>query len=491
MAIGSFKLPIASGGSVTPTNTWVRPTDWLTMPTPGAQEVIGLMAVYNDDGNYIAFNCQGAYTVDWGDGTAPVNYASNTVASYQHTFASLPSGTTTSKGFRQALVRITPQAGQNLTNVSLGNTLHPTLGKSYSVGWLDFDIRTPNASVTWNGGGNGIRYARLEKIVIRELGAQNPQNLFTNMFNLRSVYIEPSEMSGRTAFNNMFTNCYALEEAPFFDTSSATNTSLMFSSCYSLKSVPNYNLASTTNVSSMFDSCFSLETVPAFTLGTNTVSMFQNCPALIETPAFNTSNVTNMTSMFSSCTALETVALFDTSKVTDFNNMFFTCRSLKSIPQFNTILGQNFTSMFALCNILTEIPLLNTVAATNMTGMFNGCNNIMYLPTLNTANVTTLSQTFQNCFNLRELPAFSFPVCTVFTSWLANNTTLSKSNIINATRGHSYSGMSLSQANIVTIFNNLGTASVAQTITVSSNPGYAGLTAAERLIATNKGWTIA
>jgi len=151
----------------------------------------------------------------------------------------------------------------------------------------------------------------------------------------------------------------------------------------------------------------------------------------------------------------------------------------------------NFTSMFASCNSLVEIPLFNTANATNMTGFLNGAQMIQYIPALNTANVTTLSSTFNNCLNLRELPALSLPVCTVFTSWLGANSTLAKSGVVNPTRGHSYSGMSLSQANIVTIFNNLGTASGAQTITVSSNPGYAGLTAAERLIATSKNWTIA
>jgi hypothetical protein len=126
-----------------------------------------------------------------------------------------------------------------------------------------------------------------------------------------------------------------------------------------------------------------------------------------------------------------------------------------------------------------------------MTGLFNGAQSIIYLPTFNTSNVTTVNQMFNNCFNLRELPAFSLPVCTVFTSWLGANTTLSRSLVVNPTRGHSYSNMSLSQANIVTIFNNLGIAAGAQTITVSTNPGYAGLTAAEKLIATAKGWTIA
>ncbi len=59
MAVGTFKLPIVAGSSSTP--SWTRPTDWLTMPTPGSQEVVGLMAVY-DDGDATCQNQQeGAY----------------------------------------------------------------------------------------------------------------------------------------------------------------------------------------------------------------------------------------------------------------------------------------------------------------------------------------------------------------------------------------------------------------------------------------------
>jgi surface protein len=193
--------------------------------------------------------------------------------------------------------------------------------------------------------------------------------------------------------------------------------------------------------------------------------------------------------MFFNCLSLKTVDLFDTGKVTNFTTMFSTCRALTSIPLFNTSFGTNFTSMFASCNALTEIPLLNTASASNMTGIFNGAQSIIYLPALNTANVTTLNQAFNNCSNLRELPALNLPLCTVFTTWLTT-TALSKSLVYGATRGHSYSGMSLSQANIVTIFTNLGTASGAQTINVSSNPGRAALTAPEIAIATGKGWSV-
>jgi hypothetical protein len=211
----------------------------------------------------------------------------------------------------------------------------------------------------------------------------------------------------------------------------------------------------------------SLQTVPALTLAGNVNQIFLN--------NYN----------------LKNVAVMNTSGVTNFTGMFQNCGSLQIIPLINTSAGTNFTSMFASCNSLMEVPLLNTANATNMTGMFNGAQSIIYLPTFNTSNVTTVNQMFNNCWNLRELPAFSLPVCTVFTTWLGGNTALSKSLIVNPTRGHSYSGMSLNQANIVTIFTNLGTASGAQTITVSGNPGYAGLTVGERLIATAKGWTIA
>lgn len=451
--------------SSTPSSKWVRPEDWLPIPTPGTQEVIGLMAVYDDGSNYVALQCTGAYTVDWGDGTI-TNYASNTVASYQHTFSSLSPSTLTTQGFRQAMVRITPQAGQNLTSVAFGVT-NTTLGKGFAPGWLEFDARIPNSTITWLGGSNIIRYARLEKITIRELGAQNPQNLFTNLFNLKSVYIEPSEMTGRTLFNNMFQACYSLVEVNAFDVSSGTNFNSMFASCYNLTNIPLFNFSSATSMTQAFSGCYSLETLPALTLRGDITQIFLNCNNLKEVAVLNTSAVTNFTGMFQNCTSLE------------------------NVPLINTSVGTNFTSMFAGCNSLTEIPLLNTSNATNMTGMFNGAQSIMYLPTLNTANVTTVAQMFNNCYNLRELPAFSLPVCTNFSSWILNNTTLSKSNVVNPTRGHSYSNMSLSTANIVIIFTNLGTASGAQTITVSNNPGYAALTPTERLIATGKGWTIA
>ena len=492
MAIGSFKLPLGSAAATGATATpYVRPSDWLAIPTPGTQEVIGLLAVYDDDANYVAVQCQGAYTVDWGDGTT-TNYNTNVNASKQYTFSSIDVGTTTSEGFRQVLVRITPQAGQNLTSVGFG-IQNTTLAKNgFSVGWLDVDVRIPNGSLTFNGHTNIVKYGALEKLTVRSVTSGAVMgNLCNSMTNLKSVYIEPSITATTTNFSAMFGFCVSLEEAPFMNTGSATNTSNMFGSCYSLKVVPNYNLASTTNVTSMFDSCFSLTTYPAFTMGTSTNSMFLNCTGLIDAPTLNTPNVLDMTSMYSGCSQLKSIALFNTIKVTNFTSMFLNCRNLETIPLFNTVAGTNFTSFLQGCGTITSIPSLNTPAATTMTNMFNGCGALMELPGLSASNVTIVTQMLSNCVNLKQLPAFNLPVCTTFTSWISNISTITKSNITGTTRTHSYTGNSLSQTSIVTIFNNLGIASGAQTLVTSGNPGYLSLTPAERTIATGKGWTIA
>jgi hypothetical protein len=67
---------------VTPADGWVRPSYWLDIPEVVATDQVfyGLVAVFPNDTRPLAIRAQGAYTVDWGDGSAPVNVATNTTA---------------------------------------------------------------------------------------------------------------------------------------------------------------------------------------------------------------------------------------------------------------------------------------------------------------------------------------------------------------------------------------------------------------------------
>ena len=541
--VGAFRLPSGTttttgGATATP---WVRPSDWLAMPTPGTQEIIGLLAIF-DDANYIALQCQGAYTVDWGDGTT-TNYSTNAIASKTYAYSSISAATTTSRGYRQVLVRITPQAGQNLSSAAF-NVQHPSLAKAYTTGWLDFDVRMPLGTPYWNGHTNIVRYHRIERVVVRDIIAGSLMgNMFNTMTNLQSVYVEPTKTATSTNFNGMFTNCYALEEAPFMNTAAGTSFNSMFAQCYNLKVVPQYNFQSATSFDTTFGVCRSLESIPLFNIGngpnitmanmfnectdlktvpllnmagvTNTNSMFANCRSLQSIPLLNISNVTNTGAMFSTCQSLTTIPLLntskstnmntmffgcqsmttipllDTGKCTNFNSMFASCQALEYIPLINTELGIDFTNMLSSCPSLRDVPLLNTGSASNFSSIFLGCTQLQAIPAFNTSKVSNWTNAFSTCLALRSLPTLDFSAGTNFTSFLNGNASLGRSGAFGGRFAHSYTNMALAQSEIVNIFTNLGTASGAQAITVSSNPGYATLTAAERLIATNRGWTIA
>ena len=418
MAIGSFKLPNAVAASTDP-NAWIRPTDWLSMPTIGTQEFIGLLAITNDESNHIALLCTGAYTVDWGDGVTE-NVATGVKAQHTYTYSAISSGTLSTRGYKQVLVRVTPQAGQNLTKVDLQQQ-NSILAKNHSVGWLDLSINGANITSIILGVTMSVRISMCERVIIGLTGTiTNYSSFFSDMIQLQSVSISTS--------------------------SSVTDFSYMFYNCYSLKTISLINTGSGTNFWSMFYNCYSLQTIP----------------------------------------------LINTSSATSFQQMFFNCYSLQTIPLINTYLVTNFSYMFVNCYSLKTIPLINTGSGTNFTQMFNACNSLQTIPLINTGSGINFTQMFYNCVSLQSLPNLNTALGTGFSNIVGFGVSSIAKAAFQGTRyAISYSGNCLSQSAIVDIFNGLGTAVGAQTITVSSNPGYAGLTVGERLIATAKGFTIA
>lgn len=358
---------ISTGSSCVP---WVRPLDWLTIPTIASTEekFIGLLAVTNDDANYIALSAAGNYHVDWGDGTN-ADVATGVQSNHQYTYSAISNSTLTSRGYKQVLVTITAQAGQHITNINLQKK-NTTVGLSaYTAQWLDMTLNSPTLT-SLSIGGTTVKLAWMEQCVIQTIGVV-------------------------ASAAGLFQNCFGLQSLPVFDTSAVTSFANFFNGCVSLRAVPLLNTASGTSFNSMFLNCFSMESVPLL----------------------NTAAGTNFVSMFNDCFALQVAPLFNTAAGTDFTGMFQFCYSLQSIAAMNTAAGTTFTNMFGSINNLSVGVLTGT------------------------------------------------------------------------TKTISYLGCKLSQQAIVDIFNALGVA-VAQTITVTTNPGATLLTAPQIAIATGKGWTV-
>ena len=222
-----------NGSRLSPSpSPWVRPADWLpiTPPVPSDKRIVGLHAVQNGGSNFVRVTCRGAYRVDWGDGAGWVNYADNTPAEKNLSWGDYSSGTLTAAGYRQAIIMVEAQAGQNLTQVYL-NERHSASSQTYGTGWLDVAIASSSTVDLRITGFSGVTHPMLERFTCdASLTSVGPS--FSQSYALRSVSLDTSSVTNFTA---MFQNCYSLQTVPALNTAAGTNFTNMFYNCSSLQ----------------------------------------------------------------------------------------------------------------------------------------------------------------------------------------------------------------------------------------------------------------
>ena len=331
------------------TKEWVRPSDWLPMPTnitSADQIFVGLHAVFESGQNYCAFlftTSAGQYQVDWGDGTITL-HNSNTIAQKNYDYASISNSTLCSRGYKQVIIKVTPVSGNLLScNFQQRFVTTPAQNQVYATGFLDCILSMPNATAITFGGGI-IRHSYVERFDVKTIGSV-------------------------ISMVSMFNSCSSLQSVPLFDTQNVNSMGYMFSGCSSLQSVPFFNTQNVNNMGSMFVGCYSLQSIPLFNTQnvTNMQYMLAYCYSLQSVPLFNTQNVNNMGNMFQNCTSLQSVPLFNTQNVTNMSSMFQGCVSLNFIPNFNTTLVTNFTIFANGCNSLNRCTTIfrNSVGLQN------------------------------------------------------------------------------------------------------------------------------
>jgi len=532
---------------------YVRPSDWLAMPTVnvGDQKICILHAVFNTSTNFVSFKIttsSGNYTVDWGDGTT-TNYASNATAERNYSYATVGvvNPTVSSKGYRMAMITITPTTGgATITGFNFRQPQHSSSASTnqYSSGFLEVLMSAPNAtSVSFSGlGATYIQHGLLERfnwigtttntdVGLFFWGCQSLQEVVNipldNVTNCGSLFyycfslrILPAILntSKSTDFSYMFYSCSSLVYLPWMNTSNGTNFQIMFYGCSSLRYVPPYNLSKATTTYLMFYQCYNVIEYPPFNLpvattitymfgtslsvrkiGTLTTSSsltsanlaFYNCPSLIEAPIItNTSNVTNFSSMFESCYSLKTVPLYDTSKGTNFSYMFRNATSLLSVPDFNTSLGQDFTQMFYACYSLQTLPAINTTAGTNFTSFAQDCRQLRTFTGLTLTGAPTLTNMFTSCQALKVIPTMGVSSGAAMPDF-TDLSSLQSCGITGIGQNVNFTRCQMSGTDLNALYTSLATVGAsgagAKTITITGNWGAATDTPS---IATNKGWTV-
>lgn len=268
-------------------------------------------------------------------------------------------------------------------------------------------------------------------------------------------------------------SCYEGNDIPnliqYNDTSEVTNMSYMYQWCKSTN-FPQLNMSKVTNVSYMFYNCKNIVTAPILNLSnvSNCESVFRDCANLTTCEISDFSNATNLDGLFASCRKLKnTASNLTTPKVTDTGFMFYQCSALTTAPEMNTSNVTNMTKMFYDCDRLTTVPLYDTSKVTNMQEMFYFNYNLETVPAFDCTNVTNMNNIFTSCYSLKSILMTNIGV----------SLNISASTLFE-------------REDLVLILNNLKTVTTTKTLTMGAT-NLAKLTDEDKLIATNKGWTLA
>ncbi len=287
-----------------PAAPWVRPADWPGLPwiLDSEQALVGLLAVLDTSNEAVQVQAQGAFTVDWGDGTVQ-DYASNAQAAHTYNYATLDT-LVTSRGYKTAIVKVTPQAGQNLTFISLyqrPSSFHP--GPASSTPWLDVQINAANAT-SIQVGGEGALHSRIERLHIRKHACTNMDALCMRLYSLMDLPL--FDASGLTSAVGFMRYAYALRVIPPLDFSSVVNATDLARECSALTDLPVLDLSSATAITALFYNNQSLYYVPGIVFGPNPAAthMFYGCSSLRVIGALDLSNFTSFTEWFTACTSL-------------------------------------------------------------------------------------------------------------------------------------------------------------------------------------------
>jgi hypothetical protein len=199
------------------------------------------------------------------------------------------------------------------------------------------------------------------------------------------------------------------------------------------------------------------------------------------------SSCTNFNSAFNSCTSLESVVFPATvsASASTFSGAFFNCHSLKSVT---------FPSTAQLSNV------------TDCSSLFYGCSNLTTLVnfdkigSLTAAPLMNFDSNVYNRFTSISLVAPLIKLTLSGANIISGKSDVQSVRLLNTGAGQwtgtspqinvSYTNMST--ANLIQLFNDMAAQPVvvSKTINITGATGTSGLTPADRLIVTSRGWTI-
>ena len=430
---------------------------------------------------------------DWGE-----TVVESVVAEHRYSYDALPASSQCSRGYRQVIVTLTPQAGSDLTLVDLSPRHSSISQDDASCPWLELAISLPRAQIgpslvlcgyerygTWDYLGS------VERIVIQDAGgATNFRWLLYYASSLRVFELHRAE--ALEAIDGMFGNCSSLDHIRLPALPQLSSASELLYGATALRELRLSGLANITSLEGMCQDATGLERVwiedaPRLT---STASLFQGCSNLRQVSLSGAPRVSDMSSMFAGCSSLINAPELETTAVTTMASMFEDCTSLRHVPHYDTTGVRSMAWMFNGCWALAQIPAFDTRLLESMEGMFSSCYALTTIPLLQLASVGSMSSTFSGCYALLQLPPLQVEGVSDFGGCFSSCVSLAAAPLEGIRQPVSFWGCALSRNAIVAIFQRLAVVSSNPSLDISENWGTRDLSADDLAIATAKGWTV-
>lgn len=293
-----FSAPAFGGG-------YVRPADWLPLAMPTEESIVVLAAVL-EQGGRLEVSFATGITVDWGDGSAPQHINAYTLTTHVYDWLDLAPSTLTSRGYRQAIITITP-------DVELVDAYFETFYGG--VRFLDLAVQAPSLTSLQLPGPSWLERLRIGPnsiVTLGNLGGSALQELEIDATTITGLLATAGGMTSVEMPQGLVDICSGL-----------------------LTQVQGLAGAGWRNV------------VVSFPVVTSLADAFGACRQLATIRIPDAGVCTNFSGMFNQCDILELVDI-DTSAGTNFSNMFNSCYQLRSV-NMDTSAGINFNSMFNGC----------------------------------------------------------------------------------------------------------------------------------------------
>ena len=343
----------------------------------------------------------------------------------------------------------------------------------------------------------------------------NMSSMFSSCFYLKSVTLPSAVSASGVNMQSAFQNCTSLADLTINSSYLFTNLVQTFNVCPSLKTL-NWTPGSQNSLLSLsntFAGCSLLESITlptSMNVCTTLSSTFNSCFMLRTVTFPSTMNsVTTTADLFSNCRSLTSVTLpTSMSLCTTMSGMFFNAANITTVTLPSTVSASlsTMSNMFNLAHSLKTVTFPNTqiTAGNNISGLFSGCSNLTTINNFNRLGPTTstpLVTASQMNYNRLASISFTFPLVRLeLNGFSTSYSNVQAVRLTNAATGQwtgsspqinvSYTNMST--ANLVQLFNDMAAQGnvTSKTINITSATGAAGLTAADRLIITSRGWTI-